>query len=271
MKWWKLVLIIGLAGLVVWFLKQKYREIPVFKVSIREEHEKAIGEEEIRIALVADIHNDWEELARAVERIKETTNELIIVVGDMTIYGRREELVEAKKKLEGSGLSYAVVPGNHDAYRKMAGKYIYDEIFGKRYQVIKRENLKLILIDNSGYEGLGMEQWNWVEKEVAECQKILCLAVMHMPLNNNFSKHLMGENNTKVTVEARNLLKLLVDNGVRQIEAGHLHYASSYELEGIRTDIVGAISRERNTQSPRYTELVIRGDEIERKVVEVDK
>jgi hypothetical protein len=50
--------------------------------------------------------------------------------------------------------------------------------------------------------------------------------------------------------------------------AGHLHYASSYELGGIRTDIVGAISRERNNQSPRYTELMIGKYSIERKVVE---
>jgi hypothetical protein len=78
----------------------------------------------------------------------------------------------------------------------------------------------------------------------------------------------MGENNKKAAAEAIWLRDLLISSGVRQIEAGHLHYASSYELEGIRTDIVGAISRDRNNQSPRYTELLIGRNYIERKVVE---
>lgn len=260
-------MIVGIVGLIVWTYSQK--QIPSTIQLDRTEPTKVLPVKEIKLALVADIHNDWGEFDKAMVKIKDNNNQILLVVGDMTIYGKNSELIEAKKELDGSGINYAVVPGNHDAYRRLGGKYIYDGIFDKRYQVIRIENLKLILIDNSGYEGLGLAQWSWVETEVAECRKVLCLAVMHRPLNHNFSTHLMGENNIKVTAEASKLLKLLVENGVRQIEAGHLHYASSYELDGIRTDIVGAISRERNTQSPRYTELVIKGNEIERRVVEV--
>lgn len=260
-------MVIVVTGLIVWWVNGK-RQIEIIKqITPVFENKKEIRE--IKIVLVADIHNDWEEFSKAVRMIKEDGDELVIVVGDMTVYGKSGELEKAKSELKNSGIKYAVVPGNHDAYRSLAGKNIYDGVFEKRYQVIRIDDLKLILIDNSNYRGLGTDQWSWIETEVAECKRLLCLAVMHMPLNNSFSTHLMGEDNVKVTAEARKLLKLLVDNRVKQIEAGHLHYATSYELEGIRTDIVGAISRERNTQSPRYTELVIRGNEIERKVVEV--
>jgi len=261
--------VIVVAGLIVWWVNGK-KQIEIIK-RIPPVFENKSEIREIKIALTADIHNDWGEFSKVVKMTKESGDELVVVVGDMTVYGKGEELEKAKSELINSGIKYAVVPGNHDAYRSLAGKNIYDGVFSKRYQVVRIDDLKLILIDNSNYRGLGTDQWSWIKKEVIECKRLLCLAVMHMPLNNSFSTHLMGENNAKVTAEAKKLLGLLVDNGVRQIEAGHLHYATSYELEGIRTDIVGAISRERNTQSPRYTELVIRGNEIERKVMEVEE
>jgi predicted phosphodiesterase len=268
MKWWKILAVVVVLGLAGWvYIGRKQVIVEKGTEITSKTKEKKL----IKLAIVADIHNDWEEYLRAAEAIKKNGNDLLLVAGDMTIYGKKEELLVAKKELGESGMKYAVVPGNHDAYRSERGKNIYDGVFERRYQVIKIDNLKLILIDNSSYRGLGLIQWGWIENETAECRRLICIAVMHMPLNHNFSTHLMGENNVNVTAEAGKLLKLLVNTGVRRIEAGHLHYASSYELDGMRTDIVGAISRERNTQSPRYTELVIRGNEIERKVVEVEK
>lgn len=217
----------------------------------------------VKIAIMADVHSDEEELRRMLVKAKEAQVEMVVVAGDLTINGKMAELSKVKAVLDESGLNYEVIPGNHEYSLEN-----FNNFFGKDYQSVKIGEVKLILINNAYKNGLGEEQLEWIRGEVAECRALTCLAIMHKPLNNFFSAHVMGEGDEGVTEEASWLRKLLIDNGVKQIEAGHLHYASSYELEGIRTDIVGAISRERNTQSPRYTELMIGKNLIERRVVE---
>ena len=222
-----------------------------------------IVEKKVKIAIMADVHSDEEELRRMLAKAKEAQVEMVVIAGDLTINGKIAELGKVKMVLDESGLNYEVIPGNHEYSSEN-----FNNFFGKDYQSVKTGEVKLILINNAYKNGLGEEQTEWIKGEVAECQVSVCLAIMHKPLNNFFSAHVMGEGNEEVAEEANWLRKLLIDNGVKQIEAGHLHYASSYELEGIRTDIVGAISRERNTQSPRYTELMIGKNLIERRVVE---
>lgn len=222
-----------------------------------------VVEDKLKIAVMADIHNDSEELKIMLNKAKDNGVEIVILAGDLTNEGKLSDLVKIKKILDEVALRYAVVPGNHE--------YSLDNfktIFGKNYQSIKFGEVKLILIDNSYWQGLDEEQKEWIKTEVVDCRVLVCIAIMHKPLNNVLSTHIMGENNKKAAAEAIWLRELLIGFGVRQIEAGHLHYASSYELEGIRTDIVGAISRERNNQSPRYTELMIGRYSIERNVVE---
>jgi len=221
-----------------------------------------IVEKKVKIAVMSDIHNDGEQLSKMLKMAKKDEVKIVILAGDLTNDGKESELSKIKKVLTDSSMNYAVVPGNHEYYPDKFLKY-----FGKNYQSIRIEEVKLILIDNSYWKGLGEEQKRWIERETRECKLLVCVAIMHKPLNNSFSIHIMGENNKVAAAEAVWLKNLLVESGVKQIEAGHLHYASSYELEGIRTDIVGAISRDRNSQSPRYTELMIGKNSIDRKVV----
>lgn len=222
-----------------------------------------VAEKSTKIAIMADIHNDSEELKMMLNKAKSNEVEIVIVAGDLTNEGKNSELIKIKKVLDAANLRYAVVPGNHEYDLDL-----FKNVFGKNYQSIKIGEVKLILIDNSYWRGLDELQKSWIQSEVVECRVWICLAIMHKPLNNIFSTHVMGENNKKAAEEGVWLRELLISSGVKQIEAGHLHYASSYELEGIRTDIVGAISRDRNTQTPRYTELVISKSLIERNVVE---
>jgi predicted phosphohydrolase len=230
-----------------------------------------INKKAVKLAIMADIHSEPEMLKAALVKSREEGDDLVVVAGDLTIDGKSDEFESIKRVLGDSGEKYVAVPGNHDILRESKDKTSwFSSDFGEKYKTVMVEGVKLILIDNSNWRGLGPDQWQWVEQQVGGCWQIVCLAVMHMPLNNAFSGHVMGEYEPKTATEAGQLLKLLKDNGVKQIEAGHLHYATSYDLDGIRTDIVGAISAERNTQTPRYTQLIISGNNIERKVVEVE-
>ena len=220
-------------------------------------------DKKLRVAIMADIHSDSEQFEKMLFKAKNNEVKMVIVAGDLADRGEKEDLLKIKDVLIKSGLKYAVVPGDREKNLNN-----FKDVFGDDYQSIEIDGVKFILINNASWHGLGAEQKKWIETEVKDCDEKVCLAVMHKALNNLFSTQIMGEGNEKVAAEAKWLSQLLVTSGVKRIEAADLHYSTSYELEGIRTDIVGAISRQDNLQSSRYTELMINKETIERIVVE---
>jgi len=77
----------------------------------------------------------------------------------------------------------------------------------------------------------------------------------------------MGQEAPVVATEAAQLRELLVKNKVKQVFAGHLHYSSDYELGGLRTTVVGAITADRNVQSPKFLEISVSGGKFVQKEV----
>lgn len=228
-----------------------------------------VVEKSFKFSVMADVHMNWTDWRKLLKTAKESGNQIVFVAGDMTSLGKKNELLAAKKVLDESGVRYMVVPGNHDMWESdRVGRSLFEEVFGKEYQSYQTGNSKFILVNNGRATGLGVVQRKWLDEEVKECKQIHCIVVMHMPLNHNLSAHIMGEKNKKVSQEAQGLIKLFNESGVVDILAGHLHYSGSYELDGLRTNLVGAVTRERNTQTPRYTEFTLTGGQLERLVIE---
>jgi predicted phosphodiesterase len=249
----------------VWWRKSSLK--PDLKVEEKAEEAEKV-ESEIKFGVMADVHLDWTNLKSAIDLAKSRGEDKIIIAGDLTSVGSKKELLAGKKVLDESGMPYFVVPGNHDRYTGDKFKEdIFGEVFGKSYQSLKEGSLKLVLIDNGGKAGLGSLQTEWLNNEVKECRVWFCVVVMHEPLENNFSEHVMGEGSTAVTLEATNLVKMFREAGVKEIIAGHLHYASAYEVNGMRTMLVGAVVQARNTQTPRFTELTVNNNVLNREVV----
>lgn len=241
----------------MWIFWPRNEEIVPPKL-VEEEVKKPV----FKFVVMADVHNDNEELTKA---LRQASGDLMVLAGDLSINGSKTELVGVKKTLDDSAREFFVVPGNHDVIKKQFGA-----VFGKGYQVYKIDNLKLILIDNSYWAGLGEEQKLWIENEVGECKVLVCVGIMHMPLEHNFTEHVMGEDNLTGTADAKWLHKILVDNNVNSIYAGHLHYSSGYTIDNLRTNLVGAISRTRNNQTPRMMEVEFDGKTLTNKVVEIE-
>lgn len=202
---------------------------------------------------MADIHNDVESLQKVYDMVQNDGIKMIVLAGDLTINGTMGEQNKMKEVTDKWKIPVYKVPGNHDDYKKVW-------IFGEKYQSVKVDGIKLLLIDNSNWQGLGTDQKIWIEQESAECKIIKCVAIMHMPLFNTMSKHVMGEYSLETANEAMWLKNILVTNGIVTGYSGHLHYASSYTNDGWETVLVGAISRDRNTQTPRYTEVTLYDD-----------
>jgi len=228
----------------------------------------------LKFAVMSDIHSDYTNLKKALEIAKTDDNSFVILTGDLTTIGKEEELLGVKKILDESEIKYYVVPGNHDVwYDRRTQKDLFGEVFGKTFTSFKEGNIKFILVNNGDYinglEGLkGTEgQKKWLTEETKECLQITCLVFMHMPLNHPSSIYIMGQNSSAVATEAAQLVKLLVGNKVKQIFAGHLHYSSSYEFEGLRTTIVGAVTSDRNVQSPKFLEVSVSDGNFDQKEV----
>lgn len=254
-----LLLIVGVILGVVWGINK-------FKV---DQETQEVETKPLKFAVMADVHSDWGNFKIALEKAKQINAEFVIVAGDLTTIGKKSELQEAKNILDRSGLEYYVIPGNHDVwYDRRLDEDYFSEVFEKTYRSFKKDNFKFILVNNGDYknglEGLrGTEgQKNWLAEETEECLRIICLVFMHMPLNHPNSIYVMGQDNPTVATQAAQLAKLLVKNRANQIIAGHLHFSSSYEQEGLKTKIVGAITSERNFQSPKFMEIELDDGEV---------
>lgn len=284
MKFWKrllgLLLVLGVVFGVVWGVGE-IRELGD-KKEIEGQEGQEVAEKPIKFAVMGDIHSDWENFRKALGKAKTDmgigdfggVGGFVVITGDLTTLGKKSELLEAKKILDESGLKYYVIPGNHDLW--WGSKYkkdVWREVFGESYQSFKIEETKFILVNNGGIEGVegyGGKKGNqavWLKKETEECPKIYCLVFLHMPLNHPTSLHVMGEGNTSVAGEAGRIREMLVRKGVKEIFAGHLHFSSSYELDGLKTTIVGAVVSERNFQSPKFLEIEMWDEELRKKEV----
>lgn len=217
-----------------------------------------------KFAVFSDIHSDVKNLEKALEMVKNDGIEMVIVTGDLTTLGKKEELTAIKKILDQSGLEYYVIPGNHDLwFGRQIKKDVFGEVFGKEPQDFQKGNRKYILINNSD-ENSGIENLSTIKQQVKDCPKIYCLVFLHEPLNHPSSKHIMGENEASVASQAGLLVSMFKHSSIKEVFAGHLHFSSTYELDGLKTTIVGSLSSERNTQLPRFLEVL---GEKERKEV----
>lgn len=234
--------------------------------------EEEIFQEPLKFAVAADIHLSFANLKKALSKVKGDGSEFVIIAGDLTSLGKDSELERAKEVLDESGLKCFVIPGNHDLWWSEKIKVdIFGKIFGAKYQAFKIAETKFILINNGSWQGMTDEQMDWVKKEVEECVIYYCLVFAHIPFNHPSSKHIMGEDSEKATLQAAELAKLFVEKGIKEIFSGHLHYASSYELDGLKTTIVGSLADDRNYQFPRFLEVTKIGEELEKKEAAIEK
>lgn len=281
-----LLLTVGVAVGVIWKIREirETRLRPDVHRDFGEAKEKPLG-----FAVMSDIHSDWNNFRKALEKEKndvgfERDERFVIITGDLTTIGKKSELLEAKKILDENGLKYYVIPGNHDIWWGRKYKQdLWGEVFGKSFQSFKNDGYKFVLVNNG--DGIGefsniknkkekiknkdeeLGQMDWIKKETEECLKVYCLVFMHIPLNHPNSLHVMGEENPIVASEAAQLIRLFVDNKVQEVFAGHLHFSSSYELDGLKTTIVGAVTADRNFQSPKFLEVVMENGNIEKRDV----
>lgn len=213
--------------------------------------------------IVSDSHNDNVNLSKALAQSKQYNPSFIVGLGDYTQVGTIEELKNAKKEFDLSGVRYFLVPGDHDLWdSRDKGRdpgTNFKQVFGLTYQSFVYNGYDFILINNAdNYIGISDEQNAWIlatlQKSKEQKNKGI-FVMMQEPLYHPSSDHVMGKTNPKIQSQAKALIYLFKENAVKTIFAGDVHFFAKYKDPGTDLDMVasGAVTSSPNVQAPRYT------------------
>jgi predicted phosphodiesterase len=236
------------------------------------------GKREVKtkFAILSDTHSDSENTRRALTQAKRLGAKFIMNTGDLTTVGSISELSEAKEDFDSSGLEYFVVPGDHDLYNS-AGTDNFRQVFGPNYYVTSKDGIRFISLDTSDTSvGINDNQLTWLEQEFNTSTSEPTFVMMHLPVYHPTSPRTIwekGGNNEVVKQHAEKVIDLFKGRGVLATFSGDHHFSSDYtESEsGVKMYIVGAVTRERNLQKPRFALVTVFDDnsfEVEEVVIE---
>ncbi len=218
----------------------------------------------LRFLMVADSHSDNKNLAKALSQgqIKYPEIKFILGLGDYTEVGTVKELIAAKAEFDLSTLRYFLIPGDHDLWdsrnKGLDPLSNFRQTFGPSYQSFSQDGFHFILLDNSdNYHGFSDAQLEWLddtlEKVKKEGDKGIFVFV-HEPLYHPSSDHTMGAVEPNLKKQAKSLIFNLKSAEVKEILAGDIHFFSKYTEPDTAIPMVtiGAVTSDRNVQSPRY-------------------
>ncbi len=236
------------------------------------EAEKMPGKTAIKLAHISDIHigsNHFVSnlLNRAIVEINEIKPDIVLVSGDITNDGFRQQYSAAQaflRNLECERIS--VIPGNHDS--RNVGYVHFEDMFGDRNNVVYLPGVTLVALDSSQPDldqgRLGRQNYKWMVEKLNKPQDFKIVALHH---------HLLPVPGTgrerNIIEDAGDFLKLCVDVGVDLVLAGHKHVPHAWHFEDFYVVNVGTVSslRLRGYARPCYNivEIVDRECRVTRK------
>ena len=209
-----------------------------------------------RVAFVSDTHlnlrtnepgiaynRQFEQVMAAINAAKV---DLVLIAGDLTDGGTQEQMSLFKRKVTQFKAPVLFVAGNHDV-GMVGDDTVKTSITSEKVQRFSRElgpnwfareeaGVRIVGL-NSCLLGSGLpeeeQQWQFLEKELAQPHPTPTLLLEHFPL---FIKTVDEPRRStwNVPPEPRKRLLALVERaGVRAVLSGHLHYPITNRLDGI--------------------------------------
>jgi serine/threonine-protein phosphatase CPPED1 len=158
--------------------------------------------------------------------------------------------------------------GNHDL-EKDHGSRLYREIFGPDYYTFRLQDHYFIVVNDVEAQGLGEQQWRWLEAELQESRAYKTrLVFLHTPLfdpRGGDQHHCLPES------EAGRLLALFRRHRVTHIFAGHIHSYFSGNWDGVPYTITAGAGAPLYGTDPRhyfyhYLKVTLKGGKVHIKV-----
>lgn len=218
--------------------------------------------EKIRIAHISDIHvgsNHFVSnlLNRAVMEINEMEPDVVLVSGDLTNEGFRQQYSAVAAYLENIKCErVSVIPGNHDS--RNVGYVHFEDVFGARNSALYLPGVTMVALDSSQpdlNEGrLGRQNYRWMVERFTNPDDFKIVALHHhlVPLPGTGRERSIIE-------DAGDFLELLVSQGVDLVLSGHKHVPHTWRFEDFYISNAGTVSslRVRGYAKPCYNIIEI--------------
>lgn len=226
----------------------------------------------MRIGQLSDIHaldGRFEErlLDMAIDEMNAEEPDLVVVAGDLTANGYREEFEYARERLDRIACpEVAYVPGNHDA--RSVGYLHFEDLFGDRAHArtltAPEGRVQVVCVDSSKPDlddgEIGRELYGWISDSFAAPAKLRIFVMHH---------HLVavpgtGRDRNQVW-DAGDALELLRSAKVDVVLGGHRHVPHVWPIAGLFLVHSGTAStwRVRGYARPSYNLLTLTGEQIE--------
>lgn len=188
------------------------------------------------IAHISDLHCGSRyhipSLAKRVidELNDEVKPDIVVVTGDLTDMGFRQEFRAAERLISALGCERVIVLlGNHDA--RNVGDEHFAEMFGTRSKELGHNGMRVLGLDSSEPDldtgRIGRERYRWLEERFGEDPEEFKVVAMH--------HHLVPVPGTgrerNIVHDAGDLLRVLADNSVDLVLCGHKHVPNVWRLE----------------------------------------
>src|SRR5689334_8114278 len=201
-------------------------------------------------------------LERAIAETNEFEPDVVVISGDRTSNGFKEEDALARRYLDGIDCeAMIVIPGNHDS--RNVGYVHFEELFGDRSSVLRRNGVTLVAVDSTEPDldngQIGRGRYAWIEEQFADDSELRIFVLHH---------HLLPVPGTgrerNVVYDAGDTLECLQRAKVQMVLSGHKHVPYAWRLENMFVLNAGTVSslRLRGNTRPCYNVIEIEGSHV---------
>src|SRR4029077_5247798 len=182
-------------------------------------------------------------LERAIAEVNELVPDVVIVSGDLTTHGFKDEYALAKRYLDTIECeAIVVIPGNHDS--RNVGYVHFEELFGDRNSVLRLNGVAIVAVDSTEPDldngQIGRGRYRWIEEQFAEPADLKVFVLHH---------HLLPVPGTgrerNVVYDAGDCIECLQRAGVNLVLSGHKHVPYAWRLEDLFVVNAGTVSSQR--------------------------
>lgn len=237
------------------------------------------------IAQFSDLHcgdprYDPDMLERVIDDINDLCPNLVVVTGDLTVNGYRDEYEIARAQIDRLHCpEVQVIPGNHDS--RNVGYLHFIDMFGTRWDRRELsfgarhpavgERVRVVSVDSSKPDlndgEIGRHRYEWLAAQLDGPPAFTIVAVHH---------HLIGIPGTgrerNIVLDAGDVLEILDRHSVDLVLAGHRHVPYVWQVSGMLIATSGTAStwRTRGQTPPSYNVIMVTADAIEVSIIALD-
>jgi Icc protein len=221
-----------------------------------------------RIVQLSDLHCGQQFflphlLERAISEVNELRPDVVVVSGDLTSNGFKDEYALARAYLDRLDCeSIVVIPGNHDS--RNVGYVHFDELFGERNSVLRLAGVTIVAVDSTEPDldngQIGRGRYRWIEEQFADPADLRVFVLHH---------HLLPVPGTgrerNIVNDAGDTLEALQRARVDLVLAGHKHVPYAWRLEDLFVVNAGTVSssRLRGNGRPCYNVVEVDGTHVD--------